>query len=169
MKRQYLKQNFRFWSVKKINKYSEKIWYSVIILMTLTVLWALARNYTDNLPKADPRVSMIPQVQASEVELRKEDTKAWKMYQRIRWVESNNGTKGLAVTCKNKGMINETGYRALQGFCFKSDWDQELTIMQYIEKRLNAGWTQNEVYCFFNTGKKLLSCAYSNGDLANAN
>jgi hypothetical protein len=66
MKRQYLKKNLKFWSVKKINKYSEKIWYSVIILMTLTVLWALARNYTDNLPKADPRASVVSQVMASE-------------------------------------------------------------------------------------------------------
>lgn len=169
MKQIYKKRNFKYWTAKKLNKYSMQIWMGIIILMSLFTLWALARHYTDSLPKADPRVSMIPQVQASEVELRKESTRAWRLYQKIRWNESNNGTRGLAVTCKGKGEINEIGWLPYKGFCFKSDWEQELTAMQYIEKKLNNGWTEDSVLCYWNTGKVLSTCPYSRGDLKNAN
>lgn len=168
MKRQYLKKNFKFWTVKKLDKHSLNIWYLIYILMSLVLLWALINKAVNSASLISPVALYIPKpVYASE--LKKEDTRAWKLYQRIRWIESNNGTKGLAVTCKNKGGFNEVGYLPYKGFCFKSEWEQELTTMQYIENKLNNGWTENNILCFWNTGKRLSSCAYSNGDLKNAN
>ncbi len=168
MKKQYIKHNFKYWTAKKLNKHSLTIYKSIIILMALFTLWAYINRQVNKEGLIDPRVShVVTQVYASE--LRKEDTKAWKMYQYIRFVESNNGTKGLAVTCKNKGKANEVGFRALSGYCFNNERDQETTVMQYIEGRLNSGWTENEVYCFYNAGRKVDGCAYSKGDLKNAN
>lgn len=169
MKRVYIKKSHRYWTAKKLNKHSQKIWITIIALMALVTVWAVINREVNKVGLVSPLVNLphVNQVQASE--LRKEDTKPWKMYQKIRWVESNNGTKGLAVTCKNKGKINEIGFRALQGYCFNNERDQETTIMQYIEYKLNRGWTESEVYCFFNTGKKTKTCPYALNDLSNAN
>lgn len=165
----YTKKNFKYWTAKKLNKHSLTIYKSIIILMALFTLWAYINREVNKGGLVDPRVShVVHQVMASEG-LRKESTRSWKMYQYIRFVESNNGTKGLAVTCKNKGKINEVGFRALSGYCFNNERDQETTVMQYIESRLNSGWTESEILCFYNSGKKLSTCPYSLGDLSNAN
>jgi hypothetical protein len=66
MKQIYKKRNFKYWTVKSLNKHSMQIWIDIIILMAFFTLWALARHYTDNLPKADPRASVVSQVMASE-------------------------------------------------------------------------------------------------------
>lgn len=169
MKKQtYLKKNHAYWLAKKLNKHSLKFWYFLIACMALVTVWSVINRQVNKGRLISPLVSIVEPVYAKE-ELRKESTKSWKMYQYIRWVESNNGTKGLAVTCKNKGKVNEVGFRALSGYCFNNERDQETTVMQYIETRLNSGWTEAEVYCFYNSGKKVNGCAYSNGDLLNAN
>jgi hypothetical protein len=122
---------------------------------------------------AEPIVIASP-VMAKEPEastiIDKTTTKSWEIYQLIRRYESSNGTKGLAVTCKNKGMVNEVGWKAHQRYCFRSEEEQEITIMQYFQKRLNVlGWTVSEAMCYYNTGKKQKSCAYSIGNLVEAN
>lgn len=167
MKKTYIKHNFKYWTVKKLNKHSLKFWYFLIACMALITVWAVINRQVNKGGLVDPRVShVVTQVMASE--LKKESTRAWKMYQEIRWLESNNGTKGLAVTCKNKGGVNEVGFLPYKGFCFKSEWDQELTVMNYIEKRLNNGWTINEVKCYWNEGVKRNNCPYALNDLANS-
>lgn len=167
----YTKKNLKYWTAKKLNKHSLNIWYFIAFLMIVFMFYGLLCKLGEQYNSGklvSPLVSNpVTQVYASE--LKKEDTKAWKIYQYIRWVESNNGTKGLAVTCKSKNGVNEIGYLPVKGFCFKSEWDQELTVMQYIEKRLNNGWTEDQVKCFYNSGSKLSTCAYSRGDLSNAN
>lgn len=169
MKKQtYLKKNHAYWLAKKLNKHSLKFWYFLIACMALVTVWAVINRQVNKGGLISPLVSIVEPVYAKE-ELRKESTISWKMYQYIRWVESNNGTKGLAVTCKNKGKVNEVGFRALSGYCFNNERDQETTVMQYIESRLNLGWTEAEVYCFYNSGRKVNGCAYSRGDLLNAN
>lgn len=168
MKKTYIKRNFKYWTVKKLNKHSMKFWYFLIACMALVTVWAVINRQVNKGELISPLVSIVEPVYAKE-ELRKESTRSWKMYQYIRWVESNNGTKGLAVTCKNKGKVNEVGFRALSGYCFNNERDQETTVMQYIEIRLNSGWTEAEVYCFYNSGRKVNGCAYSRGDLLNAN
>lgn len=169
MKKTYIKRNFKYWTVKKLNKHSMKFWYFLIACMALVTVWAVINRQVNKGGLISPLVTNVVHPVYAKEELRKESTKAWKMYQYIRWVESNNGTKGLAVTCKNKGKINEVGFRALSGYCFNNERDQETTVMQYIESRLNSGWTEAEVYCFYNSGKKVNGCAYSRGDLSNAN
>ena len=166
----YTKKNFKYWTAKKLNKHSKTIWLGIAVLIVWFIfyglLFKLGEQYNSGKLVSPLTGIMVTQVYASE--LRKEDTKAWKMYQWMRKVESSYGTQGLAVTCKKKGMINEVGWGGTKGICFKSEWDQELTTMQYIEKRLNQGWTESQVKCYWNTGTKLSNCAYSLEDLANA-
>lgn len=168
MKKTYIKRNFKYWTAKKLNKHSMKIWYFVAVCMALVTAWAYINRQVNKGGLISPLVSIVEPVYAKE-ELRKESTISWKMYQYIRWVESNNGTKGLAVTCKNKGKVNEVGFRALSGYCFNNERDQETTVMQYIESRLNSGWTEAEVLCYWNGFGKVDGCPYSRMDLKNSN
>ena len=59
-----------------------------------------------------------------------------KLYLYVRWNESNNGTKGLAVTCRSKGKINQVGYILYKGYCFNSREEQEITVKQWFSKRI---------------------------------
>lgn len=103
-------------------------------------------------------------------EIKKEDTRWYRLYKKVRWYESNNGTKGLAVTCKSKGKVNEIGYLPYKGFCFNSISEQELTFANWINNRHNKnGWTDGQLLCFYNTGMLMKTCAYSEGRLGEAN
>ena len=77
-------------------------------------------------------------------EIKKEDANWWRIYQRVRWLESNGGTKGLAVTCRNKGMVNSIGYMGEKGFCFSSQAEEELAFARWITIRLNKGMTEDQ-------------------------
>jgi len=129
------------------------------------------KSINSNEPMLSPVVPenlLVKTVYAAEI--KKEDTRWWKMYQIIRFRESNYGTKGLAVTCKKKGMINDVGYLPVKGYCFKSEWDQENTVANWINKRANYdGLTEKELYCVWNGAGKTENCHYANGrlDLAN--
>lgn len=168
MKHKYIKKKFSYWTVKKLNKYSMRIWYLIALSMALVTAWAVINRQVNKNPLISPLTSIVvAPVYANEIP--KESTKAWKIYQWMRKVESSYGTQGLAVTCAKKGMINHVGFKALQGYCFKSEWDQELTTMQYIEKRLNSGWTEDEVKCYWNGFGKVDGCHYSREELSKAN
>jgi hypothetical protein len=165
LKRSYRKLNRKYWYEKSTGHYPWK-WF--VIFMALFVIWALINNCVHKTPLVSPVVlNPVKNVYANEI--RKEDTKSWKLYQLVRKYESNYGTMGLAVTCKNKGMINEVGYLPFKGFCFKSEGDQELTVMQWFQKRLNGGMSVETAMCLYNTGRLQKSCAYSIGNLSEAN
>jgi len=168
MKEIYVKRSYR-----KLNK---AYWYGdhhswkyvIIILMALFTVWALINFWNNQNPLVSPVViNPVKQVYANEI--RKEDTKSWKLYQLVRRYESNYGTMGLAVTCKNKGMVNEVGYLPVKGFCFNNQSEQELTVIQWFQKRLNGGMSIETALCLYNTGIKQPSCAYSIGLLSEAN
>lgn len=56
--------------------------------------------------------------------------------EKTRWYESQNGTKGLALTCKAKDMSNEYGYRANEGFCFKNHKEATETVKKWFIEKL---------------------------------
>lgn len=168
MKKTYIKRNFKYWTAKKLNKHSMKIWYFVAVCMALVTVWAVINRQVNSGELVSPLVTNVVSPVYAKEELRKESTKAWKVYQWIRKVESTYGTQGLAVTCAKKGKFNEVGFRALQGYCFNNERDQETTLMQYIESKLNNGWTEDEVKCFYNGFGKVDGCYYSREDLINS-
>jgi len=68
-----------------------------------------------------------------------------KLYLYVRWNESSDGTKGLAVTCRKKGGVNEVGYLPVKGYCFSSQQEQEITVKQWFAKRITIqGLTPRE-------------------------
>ena len=78
-------------------------------------------------------------------EIKKEDTNWWRIYQRVRWLESNGGTKGLAVTCRRKRMVNSIGYMGEKGFCFSSQAEEELTFARWMTKHITfEGMTEDQ-------------------------
>jgi len=56
--------------------------------------------------------------------------------EKTRWYESQNGTKGLALTCKDKGLSNEYGYRASKGFCFNNHEEATETVKNWFIEKL---------------------------------
>jgi len=140
--------------------------YLFLLILAGLLIWAnIAKEQSK--PLISPIAVGVMPVYANEI--RKEDTKSWRLYQLVRRYESNNGTMGLAVTCSKIGKINEVGYLPVKGFCFDSESDQEITVMRWFQKKLNNGWTIEEALCQYNTGKKQPSCAYSIGKLSEAN
>jgi hypothetical protein len=76
-------------------------------------------------------------------------------------LESSNGTAGLAVECKNKGMHNEVGYLVYSGFCFKDETEELLTLKNWFTKRLSTGRTVADCMCEYSSGTVgLVNCAY---------
>lgn len=170
MKRIYIKKSPK-WTIKKVSKHSLTIYKSIIILMALFTLWAYINRQVNKNPLISPLVSTtVPQVMASEVNyIPKEQTRWFRLYKFVRFVESNNGIKGLAVTCKKKGMVNSIGYRALEGFCFNSQEEEEITFSNWVNKRYNNGMSERALLCQYNSGRAVEDCPYVNLDLSNAN
>jgi hypothetical protein len=85
--------------------------------------------------------------------LRKEDTAQEKIYQFIRMKESTNGQYGLAITCAKKGLINEVGWRNKESFCFNSAEDQEISVKQWLTKKITIdGLTIDEALFIYSGG-----------------
>ena len=96
-----------------------------------------------------------------------DDTQIIDIIAGIHILESNNGTKGLAVACKNKGMHNEVGYSVSSGFCFKDESTELLTLKNWFTKRLATGRTVADCMCEYNLGTVgLVNCAYYQDFLA---
>jgi hypothetical protein len=79
----------------------------------------------------------------------------------VHFRESNNGTapKGLHVTCREKGMSNEYGYAAGQGFCFAD----AATAYQKVYNWFNKNATElgiPQALCKYNNGQPLSDCEY---------
>lgn len=140
MKKQiYVKRDKKYWTLKRINKHSMKLWKVIVILMAIFVAWALINKWANRGPLVDPRCpasfNPVKQVQASEEPINRLNV----LYHFVRHNESNGGTKGLAVTCAKKGKINEIGYLLTPGYCFNNSTDQEVTFKKWMGERLNAG------------------------------
>ena len=99
----------------------------------------------------------------------KQETRWWRLYQLVRFQESNYGTKGLAATCREQGKWNEIGWLPVKGFCFQTEGDQEMTFANWITKNITfGGLTESAALCRYNTGFAYKTCAYSRGELAKA-
>jgi len=66
----------------------------------------------------------------------------------IRRIESSNGTKGLAVTCKLKGLSNDYGYNPPN--CYPEGVDREKSMKRIAE--LMKKYTLEETLCGYNLG-----------------
>jgi hypothetical protein len=85
--------------------------------------------------------------------IKKEDTTQEKIYQFIRMKESTNGQYGLAVTCAKKGLVNEVGWRNKESFCFNSAEDQEISVKQWLTKKITIdGMTIEEALFIYSGG-----------------
>jgi len=108
-KHTYKKTNFRYWTAKKLNKHSMKIWYSIIAIMALVTAWAVINREVNKNPLISPLVSLphVNQVQASEPEVVipcEKDAKSYlecKVYQgKITWEEYDRLSK--VINCESR-------------------------------------------------------------------
>lgn len=68
MKRIYVKRDQKFWTLKRINKHSGKLWRVLIVLMTLFILWAVTNKWVNREPLITPIVfNPVTQVVAKEI------------------------------------------------------------------------------------------------------
>lgn len=111
MKKQtYLKKNHAYWTAKKLNKYSMKIWYFIIACMALVTVWAVINRQVNKGGLVDPRVShVVTQVMASEpVVISCEDPKGYlecAVYQgKITWKDHDKLSK--IIECESKWNSN---------------------------------------------------------------
>ena len=67
MKKQYIKRNFKYWTFKKLNKHSLKIWYTVAVCMALVTVWAVINRQVNKGGLVSPLVTNpVTPVYASE-------------------------------------------------------------------------------------------------------
>ena len=167
----YTKKNFKYWTAKKLNKHSMTIWLGIAAFIVWFMFYALLFKIGEQM-NSGKLISPLTGIKVTQVyanEIPKEKTRWFRLYKFVRWVESNDGTKGLASTCKYKGMVNSIGYRALEGFCFNSQEEEEITFSNWVNKRWNNGMTERALLCQYNTGRATEHCPYVNNDLKNAN
>ena len=67
-KGKYTKKDLKYWSIKSINKYSMTIWYSLIVIMTLFIMWAIISHTVNSKPLVSPVYNPIKQAEAKEKE-----------------------------------------------------------------------------------------------------
>jgi len=91
----------------------------------------------------------------------------------IHYNESNYGKApaGHHMDCRARGKVNEWGWfpGGDRDFCFNSFEEGAITIKQWITKRINLGWSNSKILCFYNTGNQINTCAYALGNLSDAN
>lgn len=99
---------------------------------------------------------------ASLIETTSSDQMADLIVTYIHSQESSNGTslQGLHVTCKGKGMTNEYGYRAGEGFCFKTASEAIETVKDWVHRSLAVRGVL-ETLCRYNTGYSVPNCTYA--------
>lgn len=75
------------------------------------------------------------------------------LYQKVRFKESTNGLYGLAKTCKEKGMVNEIGWKPGSGYCFKTVEQQETAFKNWMDKYINKkGWSVSRALSYYSGG-----------------
>ena len=81
---------------------------------------------------------------------------------------TNDNPKALHNFCKAKGMYNGIGYSPSTKFCFKDEQEARLYVAYYVKKNCD-GKSLEACQCFYNLGKWVEKCAYSEGNLSIAN
>ena len=92
-----------------------------------------------------------------------EESRTHYLYKHIHAKESNSGKapQGLHTTCRAKGMANEWGYLPKPGYCFPTFEQGVITVKTWIGKRINLGWSDAEILCYYNQGIKTNNCSYA--------
>jgi len=81
---------------------------------------------------------------------------------KIKMLESANGTAGLALTCKGKGLANDYGFAPPN--CYQEGQDREL-VEKWFERKLEKMPLENAL-CLYNLGINQSSCEYLNNFLS---
>lgn len=81
---------------------------------------------------------------------------------------TNDNPRALHNICKAKGMYNAIGYSPTTKFCFKDEQEARLYVAYYVKKNCD-GKTMEQCQCFYNLGKWVDTCPYSEGNLSLAN
>lgn len=120
---------------------------------------------------------LIPTVKAKSETIIKEEIKPdysiTELVDYIHLMESSRGyaDSGLSVVCKDKGLTNEYGYRAMdawvdgyfnpdKAFCFNNQAEAVLTVTEWVKKYVEKYGTY-EAMCIYNTGStKNGNCEY---------
>lgn len=120
---------------------------------------------------------LIPTVKAKEqVKITEEVKPDYSIVELVDYIHMQetgrgNAESGLHITCRNKGMTNEYGYRAMDAwsngvfnsdnaFCFENTVEEVLTVTELITKLVNK-YGIYEAMCIYNTGStKNGNCDY---------
>lgn len=81
---------------------------------------------------------------------------------------TNDNPKALHNYCKAKGMYNAIGYSPSTKFCFKDEQEARLYVAYYVKKNCENK-TMESCQCYWNLGKWVETCPYSEGNLSMAN
>lgn len=84
-------------------------------------------------------------------------------FDKIRGLESTWGRAptGLHKNCEAQNGWNEIGYAASSGYCFKNETEARQTFNAWVAKYTAQGYTQSEMLCMWNEGRRVTNCAYA--------
>lgn len=74
----------------------------------------------------------------------------------------------LHMKCRAKGLWNEIGYNPQAGYCFQDRDHAEAKIKLWLMENC-SNKSMAQCLCYYNQGSNNTECAYSKGDLVNAN
>lgn len=77
--------------------------------------------------------------------------------EKTRWLESQNGTKGLALSCKKRGLSNEYGYRANENFCFNNHEEATKEVKRWFTEKLSV-MDIKTACCLYTGNGKIKNC-----------
>ena len=164
----------RFKGMKNILRFKKQIIAGIVVAgWTFAVAWFFS-NYFLQVPitvkfrcfackrYTEPVKVKKPQTKApvSKLAVSNDDPRVPEIIAKIHILESNNGTKGLGLECRNKGLVNDVGYLPTPGFCFQSEEEELLTLNRWFNKRLKT-MDLVSALCLYNLGTpNLVNCKY---------
>lgn len=104
-------------------------------------------------PTPEPTPSATPQVQVMD------DLDS--IVSKVHMLETTQGKAptGKHVTCRNKGMSNEYGYRAHENFCFNTHEEATATVKDWFKRSLEKRSLAASL-CRYNIGTPVEDCTY---------
>jgi len=111
---------------------------------------------------------MTNPIETQEVDL-KNITWFWDIIWNSESTRGTNNTPGsLAYYCEQKGMWNELGFNPQGKQCFNDKDHAKIRLALWIADNCKSK-SKDQCLCFYNTGRHIDTCAYSQGNLSLAN
>ena len=141
--------------------------------MLAFLLTSTAWGYYYNTSPKPVKQTIVPEVVKVEaVEKKETENYVDRFFDIVRTNESSYGTNKNPVAlhnyCKSKGKWNEIGYNPANKFCFGDMKEAKLFVAYYL-KRNCSDKSLASCLCYWNTGKNVETCHYSEGNLSKAN